>query len=157
MKFEEAFVKLLGHEGGYSNNAADPGGETMWGVTRNVARENGYQGPMLNLPRETAMAIYRKKYWDAVRADMLPDALRFNVFDGAVNSGVSQSAKWLQLAVGAKPDGVVGPMTLAMANAADAQASARYNGHRLQFMTDTAGWNTFGKGWARRIASNLIG
>jgi len=29
MSFEKAINRLLGHEGGYVNNPADPGGETI--------------------------------------------------------------------------------------------------------------------------------
>lgn len=157
MTFDQAFDRLIGHEGGYSNHPADPGGETMWGVTARVARANGYAGPMRDLPREKAKAIYRRLYWDAVKADQLPAVVRFDVFDGAVNSGVEQSAKWLQRASGAVADGIVGPKTVAAAAAAGPVIAAKYNGHRLQFMSDLPTWGSFGKGWARRIASNLQG
>lgn len=157
MNFDQAFDRLLGHEGGYSNNPADPGGETMWGVTLRVARANGYQGPMRDLPRDTAKAIYRKLYWDAVKADQLPDTVRFDMFDGAVNSGVSQSIKWLQRAAGVADDGSIGPQTLAAVAAAGAGISAKFNGQRLEFMADLPTWSSFGRGWARRIASNLQG
>ena len=157
MNFDQAFEKLIGHEGGYSNNPADPGGETMWGITARVARADGYTGPMRDLPRERAKSIYRRKYWDAVRADLLPEVVRFDVFDGAVNSGPEQSAKWLQRAAGADDDGIVGPKTIAAAVMAGPALAARYNGHRLRFMTDRPTWPNFGKGWARRIATNLLG
>ena len=98
MNFDQAFDRLIGHEGGYANSPSDPGGETMWGVTKNVARANGYEGSMMNLPRDTAKAIYRKQYWNAIQADKLPEALRFHVFDAAVNSGNKQAVKWLQRA-----------------------------------------------------------
>lgn len=155
MNFDQAFDRLLGHEGGYSNNPADPGGETNWGITVAVAREEGYKGRMRDLPRDTAKAIYRAKYWAAVRADELPDSVRFDVFDAAVNHGVTQSSKWLQRAVGTNPDGVIGAVTVAAARVAGEMAVARFNGYRLQFYTDLSTWSTFGKGWARRVASNL--
>lgn len=157
MDFDKAFDRLIGHEGGYSNHPADPGGETMWGVTARVARANGYTGPMKDMPRSTAKSIYRKLYWDAVKADQLPETVRFDVFDGAVNSGVSQSAKWLQRAAGVVDDGVIGPKTIAAASAVGPVITARYNGHRLEFMASLPTWSSFGKGWARRIASNLKG
>lgn len=155
MKFDEAFDRLLGHEGLYSNNPADPGGETMWGVTARVARADGYLGEMRDLPRERAKSIYRRLYWDAVRADQLPAAVRFDVFDGAVNSGVVQSIKWLQRAAGAADDGILGPKSMAAASAAGPALAARYNGHRLLFLADRPTWGSFGRGWARRIAANL--
>src|SRR5574343_1137659 len=105
MNFDTAFFKLLGSEGGYANHQSDPGGETMWGVTKAVAKENGYDGPMKSLPVDVAQAIYKRQYRDAVRADELPESVGYAVFDGAVNSGVSQSVLWLQRACGASADG----------------------------------------------------
>ena len=156
MNFDTAFDILIGHEGGYVNHPADPGGETNWGITVAVARASGYQGPMRDLPRSLAKTIYRVGYWDTVKADQLPPAVRFEVFDAAVNSGPKQAAKWLQRAVGVAADGVIGPATINAATAAGPMIAAHYLGTRLQFMTDLPTWGTFGKGWARRIAANLI-
>jgi lysozyme family protein len=153
MNFDDAFAKLLGHEGGYSNHPADPGGETNWGITVAVARANGYAGPMKDMPLDVAKRIYRACYWDAVAAEALPPAVRYVVFDAAVNSGVAQAVRWLQRAVYAQPDGVLGPKTLMATNAADPQAlKASFLGQRLRFMTDLPTWGAFGRGWARRIA-----
>lgn len=127
----------------------------MWGVTASVARANGYSGRMHDLPRETAKAIYRKKYWDAIRADELPDALRFHVFDAAVNSGVTQAVKWLQRLAHVGEDGVIGPLTIAAAAKLGPESGGAYSGLRLDFMTSLPTWGAFGRGWARRIAENL--
>lgn len=155
MDYDRAFDLLIGHEGGYADHPSDPGGRTMWGVTERVARADGYTGHMRDYPRDLAKSVYRRQYWDAVQADQLPTALRFDVFDAAVNSGVKQASLWLQRAVGAQPDGVIGAKTIAAARGADAGAPARFNGQRLQFMADLPTWPAFGRGWARRIASNL--
>jgi lysozyme family protein len=32
----------------------------------------------------------------------------------------------------------------------------RFTGYRLVFMTDLPTWQTFGRGWAKRIAKNLL-
>ena len=154
MDFDQAFTKLLGHEGGYVNHPNDPGGETNWGVTKAVARDFGYTGSMRDLPRDTAKRIYRVKYWDAIKADEMPDAVRYPLFDAAVNSGVGQAARWLQRALGVADDGKIGAITIAKAKQSDgvAVASAMI-GQRLQFMTNLSTWPAFGKGWARRIAS----
>lgn len=157
MNFEQAFTKLIGHEGGYVNHPDDPGGETNWGVTKRVAQEGGYQGSMKDFTQAQAMAIYKRQYWDKVSADSLPDDARFDVFDAAVNSGVGQSVKWLQRALGVTDDGVIGKQTLDAAQAAEGGILAkRFNGQRLMFMTNLKTWPTFGKGWARRVAENLM-
>lgn len=156
MNFDQAFHKLLGHEGGYVDHPSDPGGATNWGVTQSVARSNGYTGHMRDLPVEVAKQIYRRQYWDAIRADELPSGVRYAVFDAAVNSGTKQAAKWLQRAIGASDDGVIGSQTLTMARAAHPDfVSRRMLGDRLKFMTDLKTWQVFGRGWARRIAEML--
>jgi lysozyme family protein len=157
MNFDDAFHELLGHEGGYIFHPSDPGSETMWGVTAKVARKNGYAGDMRALPLPLAKSIYRRDYWDAVRAEELPEGFRFDVFDAAVNSGPKQAALWLQRATGAEPDGIIGPRTLAACkDHHPAVISKRITGMRLRFMTDLPTWQAFGKGWSRRLAANLM-
>jgi lysozyme family protein len=153
MNFDQAFEKLLGHEGAYSNHPNDPGGETMWGVTIAVARENGYQGAMRDMPASVAKAIYRKNYWDKTRCDELPDAVRYAVFDAAVNSGAGQSIRWLQRALGVADDGQIGAVTLGAAKVADGGSLLRaVLAQRLKFMVKLSGWPSFSRGWANRIA-----
>lgn len=157
MNFDKSFDKLIGHEGGYSNHPADPGGETMWGVTLNVASSWGYTGPMRDLPRDTAKEIYKALYWDKVCADELPDSVRFDVFDCAVNSGVGQAVRFMQRATGTTDDGRLGPVTMRAVKAMDQQLlDKRLSGYRLRFMSDLNTWPSFGRGWAARIATNLI-
>lgn len=155
--FDEAFERLIGHEGGYSDNPNDPGKITMYGVTEAVARANGYKGHMKLLPLSVAKAIYKSSYWDKARCDDLPDAVRFDTFDAAVNSGVGQAVKFLQRAAGVQDDGVIGPKTLSAVRAMDPQLlDKRISGYRLRFMTELKNWPPFAKGWAARIATNLI-
>lgn len=157
MTFDEAFTRLLGSEGGYSDHKADPGGKTQFGITEAVARAHGFTGDMRTLTRDEAKRIYRADYWEPVRADELPQQVRYDVFDGAVNSGVKQSVKWLQRAAGVTDDGIIGPKTLAAVHAlAPDRVAKRYNGHRLRFMKDLKNWPSFSRGWADRIASNLL-
>jgi lysozyme family protein len=157
MNFEQAYDRLLGHEKGYSNHPADPGGATNWGVTQRVARAHGYQGDMRDYPQALAHEVYRQDYWAPCRADDLPEGVRYDVFDGAVNSGVGQSIRWLQRAAGAEADGSVGPQTLRAVHAVPgATLVARYNGHRLMFMAGLKNWDAFSEGWARRVAANLL-
>ena len=156
MKFDDAFTKLLGHEGGYSDHKADTGGATMWGVTEAVARAAGYAGDMRDLPQDAAKRIYRAQYWTPMQLDKMPEVLRYPLFDAAVNSGCNQATKWLQRALGVVDDGKIGPVTLGTANFQLPQGIAsRLAGHRLEFMTNVKSWESFGKGWARRVASIL--
>jgi lysozyme family protein len=156
MNFLTAFNKLLGHEGGYIDHWLDPGGKTRYGITEAVAREVGYRGDMRELPLDLAQRIYKERYWDAVQAESLPADVRYIVFDGAVNSGVVQSAKWLQRACGVKDDGVVGPQTIRAANALSPDGLKRkILAQRLRFMATLSNWQAFSRGWANRIADLL--
>ena len=153
MTFDEAFTKLLGHEGGYSDHPSDPGKATMWGITEAVARANGYTGPMRQLPQAEAKRIYKTLYWDRVQADALPDKVRYAVFDAAVNSGPGQAIRWLQRALGVADDGKIGPVTIAYLRQSDPEAVTRKMlAQRLRFMTSLTAWPSFSRGWARRIA-----
>lgn len=150
--FDQCFERLIGHEGGYVYDARDPGGETKYGISKRAYP----QLDIRNLTLIHAQAIYRRDYWDKCRCGELPAGVAFDVFDAAVNSGPAQAARWLQAAVGAKADGVIGPVTLAAVRQLPAQAvRARLSGARLDFMTNLPAWPAFGKGWARRIAANL--
>jgi lysozyme family protein len=153
MNFDKAFYLLLKHEGGYSDHADDPGGKTKYGITEAVARKHGYTGGMQQLPLDVAKTIYQTEYWNAVRADELPAEVRYVVFDGAVNSGVGQSVRWLQRALDVADDGRIGPVTLAAAKAANgADLKAAILAQRLRFMTRLSNWPSFSRGWVIRIA-----
>jgi len=153
MTFDECFEKLIGHEGELSNHPADKGGLTKYGISQRAY-------PALDiaaLTLDTAKEIYRRDYWSRAQCDRLPPALAFQVFDGAVNSGIGNSIRWLQEAAGVAVDGVVGPLTLRKVG--DMEPSiiiARYNGVRLKFMASLSTFDVFGRGWARRIAANLM-
>lgn len=154
MDFDNAFAKLVGHEGGYSNNPADPGGETKFGVSKR-------QYPMEDIPSMTidrAKLLYRRDYWGPAGCDAVPDPIKFDLFDMAVHAGVKTAIRTLQRAVFADVDGILGPRTLAGVNIMGSDCLIRrFNGLRLQAMTDLPTWREFGRGWAKRIASNLIG
>lgn len=156
MTFDEAFDRLIAHEGGYVNHPADPGGETNWGITKRVAMEHGYQGSMRELTRQQAKDIYRQAYWYRAQADKYDSAIGFQVFDAAVNHGIGNAVRFLQRAVGVADDGQVGPRTLAaIAAMSVTDVLMRFNAERLEFYTKLSTWDTFGKGWARRVVGNL--
>lgn len=152
MNFDQAFDRLISHEGGYVNNPADPGGETKFGISKRAYPHED----IANLTLEQAKAIYLRDYWARAQCDTLPPAVAFQVFDTAVNSGIGQAIRFLQRAVGVADDGVVGALTISAVRRLDAESvAARFNGQRLDFMTKLSTWDTFGRGWARRIAKNL--
>lgn len=153
--FDDAFAALIGNEGGYSNNPADPGGETMFGVTARVARANGYTGEMRLMPIETARAIAKRVYWDPLHCDEYDARIAFQLLDTNYNGG--HTVLWAQQASGATPDGKLGPATIAAIKAAEPHAFClRFVASRLTYLTSLKTWPKFGRGWANRIAANLL-
>ena len=80
------------------------------------------------------------------------------MFDAVYNGG--PAVLWLQRAAGMpadQQDGAMGPKTLAAAlDVLPAQLIARFDAQRLLYLADLGTWPTFGRGWARRIANNLL-
>ncbi|MGB3026848.1 glycoside hydrolase family 108 protein [Paradevosia shaoguanensis] len=155
-------AETLAHEGGYSSNPKDPGNWTggkvgagkLLGTQKGIAAASYPNRDIRNLTDADIQAIYQHDFWHPVRGDDLPSGVDLSVFDAGVMSGPSRSAKWLQQVVGAKADGVVGTATLAALKSIAPRAVIK--GHcakRLGFVQSLAIWNTFGKGWSRRIAS----
>lgn len=159
-KIAENFAKclplLFDHEGGYSNDAHDPGGPTKWGIThidlaawlgRKVTTQD-----VKNISQDLAAKIYKAKYWTTVHGDDLPSGVDYMVFDYGVNSGNSRSAKALQKIVGVKVDGIIGGITLAAVNRADPiDVINKLAAQRLGFLQRLRTWIYFGKGWNRRV------
>ena len=155
--FVDALIHVLKHEGGYVNHPADPGGMTNLGVTRAVWEEwvgrESNEKEMRSLTPEMVAPLYRRKYWDKIQGDSLPDGVDYAVFDMAVNSGPGRAAKFLQELVGAKPDGAIGPMTLTAVNKKDPkELVTAYNAKRQAFLESLPTFATFGKGWSTRVA-----
>lgn len=150
--FDKFINRILDHEGGYVNHPNDPGGETKWGISkRSYPHVN-----IKELTRADAIEIYRKDFWNRVHGQELPREVAFSVLDGAVNSGMGNSVRWLQRAAGVGDDGIIGPLSLAAIRSANPlDLVLLYNAERLEFMTKLSVWPTFSKGWARRIAQNL--
>ena len=152
MDFNEAFTRLIGHEGGYTNNPSDPGGETKFGISRRAYPGEDIAGMTL----ERAKEIYARDYWGPAGCDVVRGGMKFDLFDAAVNSGVKAAVKLLQRAVGETEDGVLGPRTLQAAQSMPPdRLRAVFNGHRLALLADLPTWPAFSRGWARRIAKNL--
>ena len=170
--YDRALAHVLGIEGGFSDDPADRGGATNFGITEAVARRSGYEGPMDALPIEVAKRIYLAKYWAHQRLPCeriaewhYPAALE--LFDTAVNMGVGWAARFFQHALNAmnrngtlypdlKVDGWAGQTTLdclehlpsgldknVLVKMLDSQQGARY----LAIMDKRPTQEKFARGW----------
>ena len=158
--YEKCLAMILHHEGGYVNHPKDPGGMTNLGVTKRVYEDwVGYsvsEHTMQNLTEEDVAPIYKKNYWDRIKADDLPSGLDLCVFDFGVNAGTGRAAKYLQNLIGTVADGGIGPNTLrALANYVDSEgvesAIKNYQAERQSYYEKLKTFETFGRGWTRRV------
>ena len=155
--FDDALKAILKHEGGYVNHPKDPGGMTNLGVTKKVweawVGKAVDEKEMRALTPEVVGPMYKKKYWDAVKADEMPDGLDYLMFDFAVNAGPRRAIKTMQKAVGTTPDGAIGPKTMSALKSADQGALvAKFSAEKEAFYRSLPTFGTFGKGWLRRVA-----
>jgi lysozyme family protein len=163
--FQRYIDRVLKAEGGYTADKNDPGNWTGGhvGVGQLKGTNFGISAasyPMIDikmLTRDAAIDIYRRDFWTPIGGDTLPGAVAFSVLDGAVNSGCSQSIRWLQKAADVADDGKWGPVTDRAVRTADPNdLLLKYNAYRLLFMTKLSVWGNYSKGWATRIANNLL-
>lgn len=110
---------VLGNEGPYDNDPKDPGGETVWGITRKYqaswpgwfiidavppdkrAAFSAEQGRIEASPLNACIkSFYNNGPWAGIRGNEIPDqAIAEELFDSAVNCGVVTAVKWLQRAL----------------------------------------------------------
>lgn len=155
--WEDAFKAVLKHEGGFVNHPRDPGGMTNLGVTKRAWEEYTGQladeSEMRSLTSELVKPFYKAKYWDKIKGDDLPSGVDYAAYDLAVNSGPTRAAKYLQQIVGVPADGIIGPKTLAAIKEAPAdEVIDALCGMRMDFLKALPTFDTFGKGWTRRVA-----
>lgn len=166
--FDESYGRVLVYEGGFSNHPRDPGGATNKGVTQRVydgyRRRKGLSTQSVRyISNAETREIYREQYWDAARCNALPVGVNFAVFDGAVNSGVGQSVKWLQRALAAggyyhgpiDGDCGIGTIAGAQAHGDHDRLIADMLARRLGMLQSLKTWSDFGKGWSKRVSSTL--
>jgi lysozyme family protein len=104
------------------------------------------------MTKDEAGEIYRWRYCSPPLSEALPEGVDYMVFDLAVNSGVSRAVKFLQLTVGATPDGVVGPATLkAVSSMPTREIIEKMSDRREAFFRSLPTFGTFGRGWLRRL------
>jgi len=158
--FSRCVAFTLAQEGGFTNNAADPGNWTGGLVGSGVLRGTNFgisaaaypSVEIANLTKADAEAIYRRDYWSPMNADALTFPLALVAFDAAVNAGVRRSVIWLQQAAGVQPDGVWGSETqAALAKSDPIQLAREALARRLEFSSHLPIWSNFGLGWTRRV------
>lgn len=160
-RFDKIFSYMLFVEGGYSNDKNDKGGETTWGVTKDEARRNGYNGSMKNLTKDFAENIYLKKYYLGNKLDKITDdRVALSIFDWAVNSG-RRGIKKAQIVAnkfGANLviDGIIGNKTLEAINSINPEAFLKeYHKMQRTFYKNLAAKDStqedFLKGWLNRV------
>lgn len=118
---------VITREGGYVDHPSDRGGPTMYGITEKVARANGWSGPMRDLPRPLAAAIYRRRYWTGPGFDRVAEVserIAEELADTGVNMGPAVPSTLLQRWLNGLNrqgrdyadlvvDGAIGPATIA--------------------------------------------
>lgn len=137
ISFDTAFDRVLGHEGGYTNDPEDPGKETNWGISKRAYPELNIK----ELSKQTAKEIYFRDYWRPLMNLGLNDNVRFHIFDYAVNSGVNQAVKSY--------------LKVYLKGESDLQQIVLLTAERIHFLSSLPSWSRFGRGWTERIVKNL--
>jgi lysozyme family protein len=137
--FDHALTFVLKWEGGYVNHPQDPGGATNLGITQRTYdawRQAQGLAPrdVRQITREEAAQIYRQRYWEPLKLQDANPALQLAAFDAAVNHGVGQALTFLARCEG---------------------DWRRLIALRITFYTNLRIFDTFGRGWMRRMADLL--
>lgn len=142
----------------FSNDAHDPGGATMCGITQreyDVFRKSKGQAPqsVRFLTPAEGEEIGESSYW-LPECPKLPAGLDMCYFDEAFNAGSYAATRLLQRVLDVEADGRWGPLTdLAVKGLgrADISAAVRsYTTQREAFYRSLAGFPYFGNGWLAR-------
>lgn len=157
--FQKAVEKLLEYEGGYSNQPADRGGETKYGISRRAYPDLDIAG----LTLDEAKKIYHQDFWLKLKLDrVIGERVAGEIFEQGVNFGVRAATENVQRAMnylGAKlqVDGIMGPRTLAAINGClePSLLLKVLNGvqfHRyLEIVEARPEQKAFARGWLRRV------
>lgn len=150
--FDVAFNWVMLAEGGYSNDRADKGGETLYGLSRRSYPNLDFS----TLTIAKSKMIYHRDFWRAIKGDQLPSIVAIALFDAAVNHGVRSAVEMLQRAVKAKPDGIIGSKTIARCNETNhtnlvALFLARRCRRYARIVINDPTQNRFLLGWMNRI------
>jgi lysozyme family protein len=157
MDFAQAVAFVLDKEKGLVDDPQDPGGLTNWGIALNRHPELTAAQVRAMTPAQAATIYQGPQYWGAIKGDQLPEVLMLPMLDTAVLEGPTAAIHFLQRATRVVIDGVLGPSTLAAANAASpTPLLAAFTAARLFDLASKPGWAHDGMGWAERAAEATI-
>jgi lysozyme family protein len=156
--FEAIIGQTLSHEGDYSNNSIDSGGETKYGISKRSYPDLDIK----NLTLNCAKVIYKRDFWDNQEYNQIEDiALASKVFDLGVNIGTTNAVILLQRALEAngfktlEDDGKFGQATAEALRNADAKKvlialRSEAAGYYRRLVTANQSQKVFLKGWLNR-------
>jgi lysozyme family protein len=154
---QAVIADILDREDGYTDNPADRGGATNFGITQDTANDYGL-GDVRNLTRDQAAAAYVRMFHDW-GIDAIPDVHVFGLTaDSCVQHGPGNGIKWLQMALGTSADGVCGPRTKLLAQADQTTSRTYYSilATRMRFYGHIIAKNhsqaEFAEGWMNRLS-----
>jgi lysozyme family protein len=146
--FNTAFEFSMKKEGCESDDPADAGGKTRYGISSVYHPKMWQNGPP---SWDQAREFYRAQFWDKCRCPELPSGLDIAVFDAAIPSGIDDAARWLQAALKVKVDGVIGSKTLLAASKVRPEPIIRaITISRQQHYARLKTYPRFGAGWFGR-------
>ena len=164
MNYDDAFARVIGHEGKFQADYHDRGNWTSGVIGQGNLKGTKYgisamSYPNLdirNLTLEQAKDIYYRDFWKRVHGEELHDAIAYQLFDAAINHGIGNAIRMLQRAVDVADDGRVGPLTLGAVRKTDVNdVLMKFNAQRIRFFTRISTFNRYGRGWMNRVADNL--
>ncbi len=163
--FIKAFKFTLGNEGGYTNDPADRGGPTNWGITQAdysawcASPQSAADVKMM--PQATAQSIYSHRYWYPLACDKIKnDGIGTAFFDIGVVRGIAVPPRYAQEICNTHGaslvlDGHIGPLTLAAINELDhvifiKDFSARVEQGFRSIVSHNPSQHVFLRGWVNR-------
>jgi lysozyme family protein len=163
INFDQAFDRLIGHEGGYSDDQRDLGNWTggkvgvgeLKGTKYGIAAHSYPYLDIKNLTLEQAKEIYQRDFWDII-GEAHP-SIKFQLFDAAVNHGHGNAIRFLQRAVKVADDGAWGRFSQAALDKMDHNdVLMRFVAYRLRFWASLQIFDVYGRGWTNRGGDNLL-
>ena len=158
--FNRAFENVIGVEGGFSDDAKDPGNWTggkegngkLNGTKYGVSAASYPSLDIQSITLDDAKAIYHRDFWQVINGDAFPFSISNALFDCAINSGCASAAKLLQRSLGVVSDGKIGKLTIAAAQAKDpTELLIDFLTARAVFYARLAKFELYGKGWMKRL------